>query len=327
MPPQPKSNLPPIRALLIDISGTLLIGSSPTPGAAQALATLRAAHVPFRLCSNTSKESSNAIHERLRAAGLDVRREELWTSVGALRAVLKELGVKRPYMLLSKSALEECTDDPGTEDEGGDPPLDSSVPYDAVVVGLAPPLLDYAHLNTAFRILVGEHQPQDAPASQTAPDPTFNSDIKAPQARPPLIALHKARYLEASNHALSLGPGPFVLALEDAARTSATVVGKPTRAFFEAVLSDLDRDLNDAPRGDGHGQPPHHWEGIAVIGDDVVADLGKGAIELGLWRVLVQTGKYRPGDEGRQDALPPDQVCASFAEFVEVLTKQRRSSS
>lgn len=90
-----KSNPPPIRALLIDISGTLLIGSSPTPGAAQALATLRAAHIPFRLCSNTSKESSDAVHKRMRAAGLDVRREEVWTSVGALRAVLKTLGVTR----------------------------------------------------------------------------------------------------------------------------------------------------------------------------------------------------------------------------------------
>jgi len=90
-----KSSPPLIRALLIDISGTLLVGSSPTPGAAEALATLRSAHIPFRLCSNTSKESSDAVHERMRAAGLDVRREEVWTSVGALRAVLKALGLKR----------------------------------------------------------------------------------------------------------------------------------------------------------------------------------------------------------------------------------------
>lgn len=95
MASQANSQRPPIRALLIDISGTLLIGSSPTPGAVWALAELRAAHIPFRLCSNTSKESSDAVHERMRAAGLDVRREELWTSVSSLRAVLKALGVKR----------------------------------------------------------------------------------------------------------------------------------------------------------------------------------------------------------------------------------------
>jgi ribonucleotide monophosphatase NagD (HAD superfamily) len=185
-------------------------------------------------------------------------------------------------MLLSRSALEECTDDdlvPGELSQ-----------YDAVVVGLAPALLDYAHLNTAFRILVGENRPRDAP--DPAPKSTPNLDIEAqPHSRPPLIALHKARYLEASDNALSLGPGPFVHALEEAARTSATVVGKPTRAFFEAVLCDLDRDLeevsnpSDLPH-DRSGQRPHRWEGIAVIGDDVRADLGEGAIELGLWRVL-----------------------------------------
>lgn len=85
----------PIRALLIDISGTLLVGSSPTPGAAQALAKLRAARIPFRFCSNTSKESSDAVHQRMRAAGLDAHRAEVWTSVGALRAALKELKVKK----------------------------------------------------------------------------------------------------------------------------------------------------------------------------------------------------------------------------------------
>jgi len=41
----------------------------------------------------------------------------------------------------------------------------------------------------------------------------------------------------------------------------------------------------------------------------------------------VKTGKYRPGDERRKDALPPDQVCASFADFVEVLLEQRKSLS
>lgn len=269
-------------------------------------------------------------------------------------------------MLLSQSALEECSDELRTEDgqiSASSVPNSSSPPsYDAVVVGLAPALLDYAHLNTAFRILIGEDRPRDLLASQSQADQRPCS---------PLVALHKARYLEASDHALSLGPGPFVTALEDATRTSATVVGKPTRTFFETVLRDLSRDLDSSARhvGDdtsrcpsGRGPdsstplPAHRdgWEGIAVVGDDVQADLGEGAVELGLWRVLgvchirsylfdrmccpcvkliifsrwaVQTGKYRPGDEGRQDGLPPDQVCASFSEFVEALLEQQKMSS
>ena len=131
----------------------------------------------------------------------------------------------------------------------------SSVPYDAVVVGLASGRFDYAHLNTALRILKGEEDR----SGHTVP----------------LIATHKAKYIERDDPpGLSLGPGPFVTALEDAAGLKARVVGKPTKTFFQLVINDfLPAELSDDGR-------------IAVIGDDVEADLGEGAVELGLWRVL-----------------------------------------
>ncbi|KIK96999.1 hypothetical protein PAXRUDRAFT_825391 [Paxillus rubicundulus Ve08.2h10] len=282
----------PIRALLIDISGTLLIGSSPIPGAARALSRLREARVPFRFCSNTSKESTAVVHQKMVDAGLDAKLPELWTSIGAVKDVLKTQNLKRPYMLLSESAKAECTDDasPYATTACTDSPR-----YDSVVIGLAPTLLDYDRLNKAFRILVGE----DGPAARNPAQKKENV---------PLIALHRARYLESSDRALSLGPGPFVAALETASGTRAQVVGKPTRTFFETVLGDLARD----------GLGPD--DGVAVIGDDVDADLGEGALDLELWRVLVKTGKYRTGDEGRADVQrPPDQVCESFADFVEYL--------
>lgn len=132
------------------------------------------------------------------------------------------------------------------------------------MVGLAPTLLDYEHLNTAFRILNGEISGASHKHSTTH-----------------LIATHRARYFQSSSGSLSLGPGPFVAALENAAgpNVRVKVVGKPEVAFFEMVINDfgvLDNKLSSsssAPR-------------IAVIGDDVEADLGGGAIELGLWRVL-----------------------------------------
>ena len=159
----------------------------------------------------------------------------------------------RPYFLLSDSAKEECTPewfDP-TQDEG----------YDSVVVGLSPPHFHYDVLTTAFRILKRE-----APYASTG--------------SPPLIATHKAKYISTSSNQLSLGPGPFVSALESAAGVQAIVVGKPTRTFFELVISGL--DLPEHPEVTGK---------IAVVGDDVEADLGGGAVELGLWRVL---GLFNP---------------------------------
>ena len=145
-----------------------------------------------------------------------------------------------------------------------------AVEYDSVVIGLAPSLLTYANLNTAFRIL-----------------------LSVPQS--PLIATHRAKYIRVASEAkdaseaqgpvsLSLGPGPFVAALEAAAGIQAEVVGKPTRAFFETVINDF--GFESVP------QISSEDARIAIVGDDVETDLGGGAIELGLWRVLGEYGDY-----------------------------------
>lgn len=46
-----------LRALLVDLSGTLHIGSQPTRSAAEAIERLREAGILLRFVSNTSKES------------------------------------------------------------------------------------------------------------------------------------------------------------------------------------------------------------------------------------------------------------------------------
>ncbi|KAJ7080452.1 HAD-like domain-containing protein [Mycena epipterygia] len=292
---------PTLRALLIDISGTLHVGSTATPQAVAAFRRLQDSGVPYRLCSNTSKESTHDVSARLRGLGFDVRdplptvakvsgaAREVWTSIGALRRVMDDMGLRRPYLLLSDSARQELQYN-SSEDE-------DNTPYDAVVVGLCPARLDYAHLNTAFRVLAREHPSRS-------------------ERQPVLIAAHAGRFLEASSGGLALGPGPFVAALEYAvAGVKAQVVGKPSRAFFDAVIGDI--DAYGCVAGGGASRSDVARESrIAIIGDDVEADLGGGALELGLWRVLVRTGKYRLGDETRT-AVPPDEVVDSFAAFVD----------
>lgn len=65
-------------------------------------------------------------------------------------------------------------------------------------------------------------------------------------------------------------------ALEAATGVQAEVVGKPSRAFFETVISSFefgnDKDTTSSK--------------IAIVGDDIETDLGGAAVELGLWRVL-----------------------------------------
>ena len=272
---------PFIRALLIDISGNLHVGLNPTPRAVQAYDRLRSSNVPFRLCSNTSKESTATLISQLKHMGFEIvpdqegKRREVWTSIGAVKQFIKNMGLQRcvgcvialskiliyhysPYLLLSDSAREEVS--PGSDVTDC---IESE--YDSVVIGLAPLAFDYSHLNAAFRILVGETQSAMSPSSLKS---GFNL---------PLIATHKAKYIQTQfPPGLSLGPGPFVTALENASGRKAFVVGKPTKAFFEAVISNfLPSEL-----------PKDRGGKIAIIGDDVEADLGGGAIELGLWRIL-----------------------------------------
>ncbi|CCA69985.1 hypothetical protein PIIN_03925 [Serendipita indica DSM 11827] len=276
-----------VRALLIDLSGTLHVGSEPIKGAVRAIERLREANVPFRFCSNTSKESTSALIGRLSKAGFNVHANETFTSLGAMRKLLRDKGIKRPYLMLSPSAEEDFAEFKSTED----------VAYDAVVVGLAPTKFTYENMSEAFRIL-----------SST---PTSNSI--------PLLATHRARYVRAQSGELVLGPGPFISALETAVGNGlkAEVVGKPEKTFFEVCLRDMGVVLESEPTGD-----EIRVEDVAVIGDDVEADLAGGAIELGLKRMLVKTGKYRPGDEDRS-STPPDAVFDSIGDLVEALLSDR----
>ncbi|KAI9441392.1 HAD-like domain-containing protein [Lactarius indigo] len=276
---------PAIRALLIDLSGTVHVATQPAPGSPDAIQRLRASSIPFRFCSNTSKESTAVLCDKLARMGIETYDNEVWTSIGAVNSLLRAKGVQRPLILASESAAMECR---------GDIKDDPALPYDSVVVAFAPTRFDYVTLNTAFRVLMNEHDTQHG----------------RPRSDHLFIATHRARYVGDSDGALSLGPGPFVAALENASGRTAEIVGKPERKFFELVLSSLEPDVQGR-------------EGVvAVVGDDIQSDLGGGAVELGFWRVLVRSGKYRNGDETKEGVRPPDEVCDSFASFVESLLKK-----
>lgn len=194
---------------------------------------------------------------------------------------MKILG--RPYMLLSDSARTEFSQIEESEAQV------AAHPYDAVIIGLAPKLFDYEHLNTAFRILKGEDRPKSSDSAPHAGSATSTSSLESAGKPVPLIATHKAKYVEKDDPpGLSLGPGPFVTALENATGAEAYVVGKPTKTFFELVINDFYSASELAPsQGEPDDAGEEEREGkIAVIGDDVEADLGEGAVELGLWRVL-----------------------------------------
>ncbi|XP_036385666.1 haloacid dehalogenase-like hydrolase domain-containing protein 2 [Megalops cyprinoides] len=250
-----------LKAVLIDLSGTLHIEDTSVPGAQEALNRLRQAPVAVKFVTNTTKECKRMLLERLQRLGFSIQEQEIFTSLTAARNLVEQNSV-RPLLLLEDSALEDFSG------------IATSEP-NAVVIGLAPDHFNYKVLNNAFRLILDGA---------------------------PLIAVHKARYYKRSD-GLALGPGPFVTGLEYATGTQATVVGKPEKTFFMEALRDLDCKPEEA----------------IMIGDDVRDDVG-GAQNTGMRGILVKTGKYREGDEGKINPLPYV-TCDNFPQAVDHILK------
>ena len=152
---------------------------------------------------------------------------------------MQETGKHRAYLL---------TTGDGDRDFAGTCTDDGSTAVDYVIVGDAGDRVTYASMNHAFRCLME------------------GAD---------LIALEKDRYWM-DKDGLSLSAGPFAAALESATGKTATIVGKPAKAFFDLALRDMGLDAR----------------GVVMIGDDILTDIG-GAQGAGMRGVLVRTGKFR----------------------------------
>lgn len=128
-----------IRAVCLDIAGVLYQGDAAVPGAADAVARLRAAGLPVRFLTNSSRSPKRAVLEKLARFGIAAAPDELFTPVAAARAWLDATG-HRAHLLVHP-ALEE--DFAGGGWQG--PP--------AVVLGDAGAGFTYDRLNAAFRLL------------------------------------------------------------------------------------------------------------------------------------------------------------------------------
>jgi HAD superfamily hydrolase (TIGR01458 family) len=119
-----------------------------------------------------------------------------------------------------------------------------------------------------------------------------------------LYCLHKNRWWQTADGA-RLDGGAFVAGLEYAADTEATVLGKPSYAYFAAALAALD------------AEPALAW----MVGDDIDGDI-IGASNYGLRTVLVRTGKFRPDDVEASEARP-DGIVSSIAQLPDWLERNR----
>ncbi len=253
----------PLEALLIDIDGTLLSGTSdPMPGAQEAMAAVREAGIPYLLATNTTRMPVRDIRDRLANAGIPVPLERILSASKAAAEWLLSRGSENVLLLLP----EACREDFSGLDLGAPRP-------DYVVVGDLGPGWNFDVLQRAFRALL------DGAG---------------------LVAIQKNRYWN-PGPGPTLDAGPFVAALEYAADTEATLVGKPSQAFFATALARL-------------GAEP---KSSAMVGDSLVNDVA-GAQAAGLRGFLVRAGG---GDPAQADwgEVRPDAVLETMAELPHLL--------
>lgn len=178
---------------------------------------------------------------------------------------------------------------------------------------VSPPALAGARLRqegATARLFVAEAARDDFAGVEDAPHPHYvvlgdlgeawtferlNEAFQLAMNGAKLLALGKTRYWRRDG-ALHLDAGPFVAALEYATGQTAAVLGKPDATFFQRGAALI-------------GCAPEH---VVVVGDDVETDV-RAAIRAGMRGVLVQTGKYRPGDEGGNP--PPTALIPSIADL------------
>lgn len=253
-----------IRGFLIDLDGVLYVGGKAIKGAQESIDLLRDRKYVFRFVSNTTRTCRNTIAGQLSSMGFDIPVEYIFTPPLAAVAFMKNAGKHRCYLLTTGDVYRDF------EQECF---YDTGSMVDFVIIGDAGDKLTYDSLNTAFRHLMN------------------GAD---------LIALEKDRFWMTPG-GLSLSAGPFVQALEFATSKTATIVGKPSKTFFELALRDMGLRANQ----------------VAIIGDDIITDIG-GARSMGMQSILVRTGKYRK-DTLDNAVIKPGCIIDSIAKVRDIL--------
>jgi len=252
-------------AILLDVDGVLHVSGEPIPGAAGALRRLRENGHRLRFVTNTTTRSRAQLGAELRAQGIEVEDDEVQT---AASTAVRVLNGKR-VLALTMHALIGDLDDLELVGEGSD----------AVLLGGADETpetnLVYSYMNLARAWAELE-------------------------AGAELYCLHRNRWWQTKDGPM-LDTGAFVAGLEYAAQVEATVLGKPSSAYFAAACEALDAD------------PGMTW----MVGDDLESDIA-GAQGTGLRTVLVRTGKFRP-DAVERARAQPDGIVSSIGQLPEWL--------
>lgn len=204
-----RESLAGVRGLLLDVDGVLVLRDAPIPGAAEALAALDEAHIPYLLATNVSLASRATLSRELGKVGLAIPAERIISASSATAAYARRhFAAETIFVLAAPDALSEFEDLRRLSPEEAARPDARAA---AVIIGDAGYEFTPRNMQAAFTLLRGGAR---------------------------FVAMHKNRWW-LTPAGVMLDSGGYVAALEFATQKRALVTGKPSRAFFAEGVRQL----------------------------------------------------------------------------------------
>ncbi len=195
-----------IRAVLIDLDGTVYEKEKLIPGVGKLIEWLKKKQILFKFCTNTTRKSIKTIQHNLKLMGLNVDPDNIISPITAAYNFCRQKKFKSIEVVVPDEEILNCFTEFNI----------THLEPEAIILGDMGDGFTHTLLTELFRKMLNGSQ---------------------------LIAMHKNKYWITEN-GLVLDLGPFVSALEYATGKDAAVVGKPNQEFFEMAVQDWEVSLD-----------------------------------------------------------------------------------
>ena len=190
-----------IDTILFDLNGTLYEKGIALDGVNETIEQFRHRKYNLSFITNTDGRSEIDVYQRVLKKGIDIRKEELYTPVTAVKQYIKQNNNKTFYPLVHDDVINDLQN----------LKYDDIKP-DYIIIGDFCDKLSYKEINKVFRMIKNGAQ---------------------------IVALSKTLwYIDAEGY--NINTGSFVKMFEIACDKEAILMGKPAKMFFEMALKRTD---------------------------------------------------------------------------------------
>ena len=260
-----------IKNVFIDIDGVLFHGDRIIEGAYEAIKYLEDNLFDYVLITNTTRMPKHKIIEKFMTFGFKVNERRLLTPISATIDYIKSKKENALCYIIAPDELD--ADFKGT----GLTITRKEEPVDFVVLGYDY-RTNFEMLDSAYRLIMDGAE---------------------------LIAMHQDKVFPGKQKQ-NIGLGAFVKSLEYSTNKTATIIGKPSKNFFELAIKKNSAGANK----------------IAMVGDSLTGDI-IGAKKTGLIAIMVQTGNFNE-KELNESKIKPDYLIDSIKDLPDLLLKIER---